>query len=124
MSDVAEWIFHYPHPDDDNDVFVTTPNPYLGRIGDLWTLAKTKEPSLANHIGNERLKFYIVRSSFLYNSGGFSHIFSSRPTCLSIRTTPCSLAAEIGFGSTVMTAEGPGIPILSKMSSLLCRLVT
>jgi len=71
MSDVVEWTFYYPHPDYDDDVFVTTPNPYLGRIGSLWTLAKTLDPSLADHIGNERLKFYIVRSSFLYKHRWF-----------------------------------------------------
>ena len=124
MSDAAEWILYYPYPDYDCAASVTTPNPYSGRISGLWTLAKTMVPSLADRIGNDWVKFYIIRSSFLYNTGGFSHIVPSCPTCLSIRLAPCSLAAEIGFGSTVMAANRPGTSNWSKMSSLVCRLVT
>ncbi len=43
--------------------------------------------------------------SFLYTTGGFSHIYSSRPTCLSIQSPPYSLAAEIGFGSTMISLQ-------------------
>ena len=125
ISNIIKWTFYYPYPDYDNNIFITTSSPYLGHIGSLWTLAKTMESSLTNHIGNEWPKFYIVCSSFLYNTGGFSHIFSSCLTCLSFQPTPCSFAAEIGFGSTIMiTGEGPENPIWSKMSFLVCRLIT
>jgi len=105
MADVVDYIFYYPHPDFALDVCVT--NPYSGRIGHLWNLAKEEDPSLADHIGGAPVMFYIVRSSFSYTTGGFSHIYSSRPTCLLNHSPPCSLAAEIGFGSTVMMAKGP-----------------
>ena len=49
--------------------------------------------------------FYIVRLSFLYITGGFSHVYSSRLICLSNQPPPCSLVAEIGFGATVMTGR-------------------
>jgi len=103
MANVVDWIFFYPHPEFSRDVVVTT--PYSGRIGPLWQLAKEKVPSLSDLRADSM--FYIVRSSFLYTTGGFSHIYSSRPTCLTNHAPPCSLAAEIGFGSTVMMAKGP-----------------
>lgn len=107
MSDVVSWIFYYPHPDSALDALVMTANPFLGHIGNLWTLAKTTEPSFVNSIGGGRCMFYIVRSSFLYTTGGYSHVYSSRPICLSNQPPLCSLAAEIGLRSTVMMAERP-----------------
>jgi len=74
----VDWIFFYPPPDLSRDVFVTT--AYSGHIGPLWHLAKEEIPSLADNIGRAHVMFYIVRSSFLYTAGGFSHIYSSRPT--------------------------------------------
>jgi hypothetical protein len=117
----ADWIFFYPHPDFSRDVLVTTPSRCSGRIGDLWNLAKQEVPSLSDLRADSM--FYIVRSSFSYTTGGFSHIYSSRPTCLMNHAPPCSLAAEIGSGSTVMMAEGRGTAKWSPQSSLMCRLL-
>ena len=102
----VDWIFYYPHPDSPHDVVVTTANPYSGRIDHLWALAQTEAPSLARHVGRERCMFYIVRSSFCYTTGSFSHFYPSRPTYLWSHTPPYFLAAEIGFASTVMMAKG------------------
>jgi hypothetical protein len=43
MDDVLDWIIFYPHPDYARGVLVTTPNPYPGRIGQLWKLAKAEK---------------------------------------------------------------------------------
>jgi hypothetical protein len=72
MANIVNWIFFYPHPDVSQDVLVTT--PYSGYIRDLWKLAKEEEPSLVDDIGRARCTFYIVRSSFWYTTGGFSHL--------------------------------------------------
>jgi hypothetical protein len=105
MSDVARWILYYPHPDLAQVALVA--HPFSGLINDLWTLAKINEPILADLIGRARPIFYIVRSSFLYTTDGFSHIHFSRPTCLFNQVTPCSPAAELGLRGTVMMAERP-----------------
>ena len=123
MSDVVNWIFYYPHPDSGLDAVVVTPNPFLGLFHRLWALAKDNEPGLVDRIGRARCMFYIVRSSFLYTTGGFPHVYSSRPTCPWNQPPPCSLAAEIGLRGTVMMAEGSLCPKWSTMSSLLCRLL-
>jgi hypothetical protein len=120
MANVVDWRFYYPHPDFSRDILVTT--PHSGYIGPLWNLAKQEVPSLSDLRADSM--FYIVRSSFLYTTGGFSHIYSSRPTCLLNHAPHCSLAAEIGFGSTVMMMTGGrGTPKWSPQSSLMCRLL-
>jgi hypothetical protein len=124
MSGNLNWIFYYPYPDSPYDVLVQTANPYPEHIAHLWTLAKSDRPILAEHIGRADCKFYIVRSSFLYIMGGFSYIYSSRLTCLSIRPPPCSLAAEIGFCGTAMMAKEPTAANWSPESSLMRRLLT
>src|SRR5258707_250876 len=122
MSNVV--LFHYPHLDSPYDVFVTA-DSYSVHIGQLWDLALTKGRGLVDHIGKARCTFFMVCSSFLYTIGGFSHICSSRPTCLSSHPAPCSLAAEIGFGSTVMMPKGSTASIGSAISSRrLRRLLT
>jgi hypothetical protein len=123
MSDVVNWIFYYPHPDSSLDVLVDTPNPFLGRFGHLWALAKDNEPRLVDRIGRAGCMLYIVHSSFLYTTGGFPHVYSSRLICPWNHSPPCSLAAEIGLPGTVMMAQGPSCPKWSTMSSLLCRLL-
>jgi hypothetical protein len=82
MDNVVDWVFFYPDPDYARGVLVTTPYPYSGRIGHLWKLAKAEDPNLAEKIGKAELMFYVVRSSFFNTTGAFSHIYSSRPTCL------------------------------------------
>src|SRR5260221_10385839 len=116
MLNVIRLIFYHPCPESSHDVPVAI-NSYSELIGDLWDLARTKDPGLVDHIGKARCTFVIVSSSFLYTTGSFSHICSSRPTCLSIHPPPCSLAAEIGSGSAVMMAKGPSAAIGSVMSS-------
>jgi hypothetical protein len=118
-SMVISFIFYYPHPNSPNESFATT-DPYPGMLIDqLWGLAWEKQPSLADHIGRAKCMFFIICSFFLYTTGSFSYIHFSCPTCLSFHTTPCSLAAEIGFGSTVMMAKWPPSFITSPMSSLV-----
>jgi hypothetical protein len=107
MTDVVDWIFYYPHPNFTLDLCVTKPYSESGCIGHLWNLAKEEEPCLADHIGRAPVMFYIVRSSFLYTTGDFSHLYSSHSAYLLNHSPPCSLAAEIGFGSNVMMAKGP-----------------
>jgi hypothetical protein len=96
----------YAHPDLVRDVVVTTTAE--SQIDQLWKTAKAENPNLANHIGAAECIFYIVCSSFLYARGGFFLIYSSRPTCLSLHPPPCSLAAKIGFGCTVVMANKSG----------------
>jgi hypothetical protein len=120
---MVNFIFYYPHPDSPDEAVVTT-DPYPGMlISQLWDLAREERPSLADHIGRANCTLFIVRSFFLYTTGGFSYIYSSRPTCLSFHPIPCSLAAEIGFCSTVMMAKWPASFFTSPMSSLLYRLL-
>jgi hypothetical protein len=120
---MVNFIFYYPHPDSPDESVVTT-DPYPGMlISQLWALAREERPSLADHIGRAKCTFFIVRSSFLYTTGGFSYIYFSRPTCLPFHTIPCSLAAEIGFCGTVRMAKWPASFITSPMSSLRYRLL-
>jgi hypothetical protein len=65
-------IFFYPHPDFVCDVLVTTIAE--SQIDQLWELAKTEDPSLANHIGEAECIFYIVCSYFLHHKWVFSYI--------------------------------------------------
>jgi hypothetical protein len=120
---MVNFTFYYPHPDSPLESLVTT-DPYPGMfIGQLWDLALEKRRRLADHIGSVDCTLFIARSFFLYTTGGFSYIHLSRPTCLSFHTIFCSLAAEIGFGSTVMMAKWPPSFFSSPMSSLLYRLL-
>ena len=120
---MVDFIFYYPHPDSPYDLFVTT-EPYPGMLfGHLWTLAKKKEPRFVDRIGGAECTFFIVRSFFLYTAGCFSYIYFSRPTCLFLQEILCSLAADIGFCSTVMMAKWPAAFINFPMSSLLYRLL-
>ncbi|KAI0286822.1 hypothetical protein BGY98DRAFT_929912 [Russula aff. rugulosa BPL654] len=96
MSDVVSWMFYYPHPDSALDALIMTANPFLGHIDNLWTLAKTTEPSFVNSIGGARCMFYIP--------------------------PPCSLAAEIGLRGTVIWPKGLELQ-RSAISSLLCCLL-
>ena len=120
---MVNFIFYYPHPDSPHDLVVTT-KPYPGMLfGHLWDLAWEERPSLADHIGKAECTFFIVRSFFLYTTGCFSYIYFSRPTCLLLQEILCSLAADIGFCSTVMMAKWPSAFINFPMSSLLCLLL-
>ena len=67
MPDVVNWIFYYPHPDSVHDVvLVTTANPYSGHIANLWTLVKTKEPSLADHVTWRNTAHVLHRTYILF----------------------------------------------------------
>src|ERR1700730_11299247 len=91
MPDVVDWIFYYPHPDSSHDVVVTTTDPDLGRISHLWALAKTTEPSLADHIDREQCTFYIVRSSFSICTPHADFLISTLAVRL-VFTSTCHLA--------------------------------
>jgi hypothetical protein len=74
MTEVLEWVLYYPEPDSACDVLVFTADPYPGRIGGLWKLTKTESPDVADHIGEKRPIFYIVRSCFLYHRRFISYL--------------------------------------------------
>jgi hypothetical protein len=124
MANNVDWVFFYPHPELSRARDVYIRNPYSGRIGDLWNLAKEEEPSRSDLRADNMFMFYIVRSPVLYTTGGFSHIYSSHPTYLSNQATPCFLVAEIGFGSTVMMAKGRSPAKWSPQSSLTYHLLS
>jgi hypothetical protein len=126
MADVMELIFCYPHPDSFYDVVVTT-TPQTRYFGSLWSLAKSEQPGLGEHVGTARPIFIIACSFSLCTTSMFSHIFSSRKTCLASHLPPSCVAAEPGFGSTVMMtrcSSSSAAVLGSTVPSLLCLLMT